>query len=95
MLGTFNTTQVDFDRWSKLPYDPHTVDRELALQKKRMYPEDQKPPFKRSVTPRMGKLKPAHVSFLDDVNPVTGAEPLAVQKLNQGLEQISIGVGTD
>lgn len=96
MFGIFNTSQVDFDRWSRLPYDPVIVDKELEIQKKRMYPEDQKPPFKKPVTPRM-KLKPSprNVSFQDEVNPITGVEPLAVQKLNQGLEQMSIGVGTE
>lgn len=97
MYGIFNTSQVDFDQWSKLPYDPATVDKELALQKKRLYSDDQKPPFTRPPPPKMG-LKPdpyKSVSFYDEVNPITGLEPLAVQKLNKGLQQVSIGVGTD
>lgn len=96
MLGIFNTSQVDFDKWSKLPYDPVTVDKELEIQKKRMFPEDQKPPIRRPVTRHRSSVKSARtVSFLDEVNPITGLQPLAVQKLNQGLEQVSIGVGTD
>ena len=96
MLGVFNTSQVDFDKWSRLPYDRATVDKELEIQKKRMYPDDQKPPFKRPVTTQRSPLRSARfVSFQDEVNPITGLEPLAVQKLNQGLQQVSIGVGTD
>ena len=96
MLGVFNNNQVDFDKWSKFPYDRATVDKELEIQKKRMYPDDQKPPFNRPVTTHRVPLRSARmVSFQDEVNPITGLEPLAVQKLNQGLHQVSIGVGTE
>ena len=97
MLGVFNNSQVDFDKWSKFPYDRATVDKELEIQKKRMYPDDQKPPFNRPVMAHRSAARSAArmVSFLDEVNPITGLEPLAVQKLNQGLQQVSIGVGTE
>ena len=43
MRGNCTDTQIDFNRWSRLPFDPHTVDHEMQLQRKRMFEE--KPPY--------------------------------------------------
>ena len=47
MHGKFNTTDINFEQWSHTPYNHAAVDKELQIQKKRMYSEDEKPPFPR------------------------------------------------
>lgn len=93
MSGKFNDTAIDFAEWSKHPYDHSEVDRELQIQKKRQYPEDQRPPFPKPSVQKV-TLKPVRsVSFHEPV--VQESESLAVQPLTQALQQTSIGVGTD
>ncbi|XP_053397290.1 protein FAM228B-like isoform X3 [Mercenaria mercenaria] len=93
MRGNFNDTGIDFGEWSKAPYNHAEVDRELQIQKKRQYPEDQRPPFPKPVIQKV-TLKPVrNVSFHDPV--VQEPESLAVQPLTQAMQQTNIGVGTD
>lgn len=93
MSGKFNDTAIDFAEWSKAPYNHVEVDKELHIQKKRQYPEDQRPPFPKPVIQRV-TLKPVrNVSFHEPV--VQESETLAVQPVTQAMQQTSIGVGTD
>ena len=53
MVGKFNDTEIDFEKWTNTPYNHAAVDRELQIQKKRNYPEDQRPPFPKPPIYRM------------------------------------------
>lgn len=93
MYGKFNNTDIDFEEWSHTPYNHTAVDRELQIQKKRMYPDDQKPPFCRPVFEREVPIKPVHrsVSFQEPVS----QEIVAVEPVSQSVPQTAIGVGGD
>lgn len=93
MAGKFNDTDIDFDEWSRAPYNHNEVDRELQIQKKRQYPEDLKPPYPKPVIKRVN-LKPIRsVSFHDPV--VQQPETYAVEPLSQGLQHTQISTGAD
>lgn len=92
MQGMFNQSIIDFDTWSRTPYNHADVDRELQIQKKRQYPEDQKPPFGRPVIRRVGlKQVPQHstiaipknVSFQEPVATEMAVEPIRMQSAPQ------------
>ena len=88
-------TQIDFDNWSKYPYNHLEVDKELQLQKKRQYPEELRPPYPKPVIRRPG-LKPSpekNVSF-EQIQPIK-TETLAVETVNPSSEQLAITVGNE
>lgn len=90
MCGKFNDTEIDFEVWTKTPYNHAAVDKELQIQKKRQYPEDQRPPFPKPVIERIS-LKPARcVTFQEPV-----VNELALQPVTEALQQTSIGLGTN
>ena len=43
MKGNCTQTQINFNKWSQLPFDSHIVEHEMQLQRKRMFEE--KPPY--------------------------------------------------
>jgi hypothetical protein len=92
MSGKFNDTKIDFGEWSKAQYSHAEVDRELQIQKKRNYPEDQRPPFPKPVIQRV-TLKPArNVSFHEPL--VQEPQTLAVQPMTQTMQQTDMGAET-
>lgn len=92
MSGKFNDTRIDFGEWSQAPYNHGEVDKELQIQKKRQYSEDQRPPFPKPVIQKV-TLKPVrNVSFHDPV--VQESPTLAVQPLTQTIQQTDIGTET-
>lgn len=93
MSGRFNDTAIDFEVWSKTPYNHAEVDKELQIQKKRQYPEDQRPPYPKPVVHRVG-LKPVRsVSFHEPL--VQEPETLALRPATQEVQQTSILAGTE
>ncbi|KAL5009521.1 hypothetical protein ScPMuIL_011826 [Solemya velum] len=44
MQGSFNNTEINFEQWSKSHYDFNFVDKELSIQKKRMFENKPPPP---------------------------------------------------
>lgn len=92
MSGKFNDTKIDFGEWSKAQYSHAEVDRELQIQKKRQYPEDQRPPFPKPVIQRVS-LKPVrNVSFHEPL--VQEPPTLAVQPMTQPVQQTDIATET-
>lgn len=90
MLGKFNNTDIDFEQWSNTPYNHSAVDKELQIQKKRMYSEDEKPPFPRPVIKRIPmRAVQRSVSFQEPVS----QEIVALEPVNQSMQQMSVGVG--
>ncbi|XP_052810907.1 protein FAM228B-like isoform X3 [Mya arenaria] len=79
MVGKFNDTDIDFETWTNTPYNHQAVDRELQIQKKRNYSEDQRPPFPKPVIRRPPPKPVQHsVSFQSPIEqeiPIMAAQP--------------------
>lgn len=45
MKGNCTQTQIDFYSWSKLAHNPESAFKEMQLQRKRMYEDEDKPPY--------------------------------------------------
>lgn len=88
MFGVFNKSKIDFDVWSRTPYNHNAVDKELQIQKKRQYSEDQKPPFGRPVFEREVKPVQKNVSFQEPLAqeiPLSALDPMVLNPPFTGI----------
>ncbi|XP_052241953.1 protein FAM228B-like isoform X4 [Dreissena polymorpha] len=94
MIGKFNNTDINFEQWSRTPYNHEAVDKELQIQKKRQYSEDQKPPFRYPLIRLPPKLYPRYPRSVSFQDPLVQEIPImTMEPLDQSVQHMSLDAG--